>query len=382
MIKPLIKVSLFVMLFFLLCGPVSFAKMSESSNDYLNTTQTAQQVKSLQSKVFAQYVNKKETDTISIKILSGTGDLDIAKAMANRLKYMGYDIAAVDFAPRSNFTQNTIYFNDNAKTQAEELASDLAGTRTNLKALSWESQYDIILVATEIPQQTPKKSDAIADGFKIKVLSGDGNISTAKSVSRQLKQMGHEHVSIDYAPRSDFKMNTIYFAEKAESLAGEISGMFDGAQTQIKPLSWDSNFDLIVVTVSGSQLKNTGVSKEALKKDKQQEMAAEREALRKAKQKQEMLKLNETAAILVSEAHGFYAQADYAAAEKKYHDAAALLEKIVHRCTEYGSMPSDETEKLQETAYDYKNIKFQILSKNVDLRPAKKKSRQDQKNGL
>ena len=101
--------------------------------------------------------------------------------------------------------------------------------------------------------------------------------------------MGHEHVSIDYAPRSDFKMNTIYFAEKAESLAGEISGMFDGAQTQIKPLSWDSNFDLIVVTVSGSQLKNTGVSKEALKKDKQQEMAAEREALRKAKQKQEML---------------------------------------------------------------------------------------------
>ena len=42
-------------------------------------------------------------------------------------------------------------------------------------------------------------------------------------------------------------------------------------------------------------------------------------------------------------------------------------------------MPSDETEKLQETAYDYKNIKFQILSKNVDLRPAKKKPARSKK---
>ena len=153
MIKPLIKVSLFVMLFFLLCGPVSFAKMSESSNDYLNTTQTAQQVKSLQSKVFAQYVNKKETDTISIKILSGTGDLDIAKAMANRLKYMGYDIAAVDFAPRSNFTQNTFILTTTPKPRLKNLPQIWPALEQTLK----RSVGNLNMTLFWLPQKYPNK---------------------------------------------------------------------------------------------------------------------------------------------------------------------------------------------------------------------------------
>ena len=215
MYKPLIKVCLFVVLFFLFCWSLSFSKVSENPNDYVNTTKTAEQVESLQSKVIAQYAKKNEMDTISIKILSGTGDLDIAKGMAKHLKYLEYDIAAIDYAPRSNFTQNTIYFNDNAKTQAEELASDLASTKPILKFLSWSSQFDLILVATEVPKLTPKKPVVIENGLKIKVLSGDGNISTARSLSKQLKQMGHKNVPIDYAPRSDFKTNTIYYSKNA-----------------------------------------------------------------------------------------------------------------------------------------------------------------------
>jgi len=63
------------------------------------------------SQLFASLSDaKEELSDLKIKVLSGTGDLSSAKEMAKELEESGYKIKAVDFAPRSNFINNTIYF--------------------------------------------------------------------------------------------------------------------------------------------------------------------------------------------------------------------------------------------------------------------------------
>jgi hypothetical protein len=83
--------------------------------------------------------------------------------------------------------------------------------------------------------------------LKVKVLSGDGNLDSAKQMAKRLMGMNYEIRMIDYAPRSDFKKDTVYFASKSEKEGKSLKSAL-GANTVLKPLSWSSIFDLIVVT--------------------------------------------------------------------------------------------------------------------------------------
>lgn len=83
--------------------------------------------------------------------------------------------------------------------------------------------------------------------LKIKVLSGNGDLDSAKSVAEKLRGMGYSIQMIDRAPRSDFDNTTIYFAPDLEDEAGHL--MFNmGGTPVLKPLNWPTEFDLIVVT--------------------------------------------------------------------------------------------------------------------------------------
>lgn len=83
--------------------------------------------------------------------------------------------------------------------------------------------------------------------LKIKVLSGDGNLSSAKRMAKRLMGMDYEIRRIDYAPRSNFVRNTVYFAPEFRNEGRRlVSGL--GPKTVLKPLTWPSIFDLIVVT--------------------------------------------------------------------------------------------------------------------------------------
>ncbi len=86
--------------------------------------------------------------------------------------------------------------------------------------------------------------------LKVKVLSGDGNLDSAKQMAKRLIGMNYEIRMIDYAPRSDFKKDTVYFAPKAEKEGKSLRSAL-GANTVLKPLTWSSIFDLIVVTGKG-----------------------------------------------------------------------------------------------------------------------------------
>ena len=370
--KPLYRIRLFVLIFCLLSFTFSFAQVTGNQVEVLNTNQTAIAVASLYSSVYDKNDTQKEgMETIAIKILSGTGDIAIAKQMAKHLNFLGYDITTLDVAPRSNFTNNTIYFADTAKGQAEALAAELENTGPILKPLSWSSQFDVILVAVKIPKKKPVVSSAKAPELKIKILSGDGNISTAKSISNQLKQIGYKNISVDYAPRSNFRANAIYYTQNAKPRADQMADLFEDRPLELRPLTWKSKYDLIVVTVSPERMEEVKISREA--------------QIRQGK-KDAIIGLNDEAAAIISEAHGFFLQKNYEVAGKKFDSAVSRLNTIEDRCKKASGVESKKSDAIllekPSREMDYKDIKIQVLSKNVDLGPAKKTAKKIKKMGL
>ena len=106
--------------------------------------------------------------------------------------------------------------------------------------------------AVKAPKQIARKEPAEMKTpqqktLKIKVLAGDGNIASARSLSKRLGKMGYRVKAIDQAPRSDFDATVVYYGNEhraaAETMAKKLGG---GAVT--RPLTWSSAFDIIVVT--------------------------------------------------------------------------------------------------------------------------------------
>jgi hypothetical protein len=84
--------------------------------------------------------------------------------------------------------------------------------------------------------------------LRIKVLSGDGDLNSAKEAAKKLRNMGYNIKLIDLAPRPNFSRNTVFFAPKFKNEAKSLAPGLGGAVTIFKPLSWSSVFDIIVVT--------------------------------------------------------------------------------------------------------------------------------------
>jgi len=84
--------------------------------------------------------------------------------------------------------------------------------------------------------------------LKVKVLSGNGKLSSAREMSKKLIRMGYKIEDIDLAPRKDFTVNTIYFASNYQKEAQHLAARL-GGKTISKPMTWSSNFHIIVVGV-------------------------------------------------------------------------------------------------------------------------------------
>lgn len=87
---------------------------------------------------------------LKIKVLSGDGDLGSAIEMSKRLREKGCAIEAIQYAPRSNFSKNTVYSKPECQEKAKRLAS-LLGSTTIYKQLTWPSVFDIIVVTGQAP---------------------------------------------------------------------------------------------------------------------------------------------------------------------------------------------------------------------------------------
>ena len=93
---------------------------------------------------------EKALKTLKIKVLSGTGELNSAKRMAKKLRKLGYEIGTLDYAPRNNFSEDTVYFAPKLKGEAESLAASLGAGKV-LKPMTWSSAFDLIIVTGKKP---------------------------------------------------------------------------------------------------------------------------------------------------------------------------------------------------------------------------------------
>ncbi|MEE8299670.1 MAG: hypothetical protein V3R28_00015 [Desulfatiglandales bacterium] len=118
-----------------------------------------------------------------------------------------------------------------ASDENQVLANKLTDLQEESKAISSESD--------ELKRDIGK--------LKIKVLSGDGNLNSAKAMAKRLMKMGYKIGAILYAPRSDFSQDTVYFAPKFQEDAKRLLPSL-GSNAISKPLTWPSIFDLIIVT--------------------------------------------------------------------------------------------------------------------------------------
>ncbi|MFC1770081.1 LytR C-terminal domain-containing protein [Nitrospirota bacterium] len=90
-------------------------------------------------------LEKRESYALTIKVLSGDGNIDSANDMARKLEAKGYVVKNIDFAPSASFSRHTVFYNKELKTTARELISTV-GINAQLKPLSWTTVYDIIVV--------------------------------------------------------------------------------------------------------------------------------------------------------------------------------------------------------------------------------------------
>lgn len=83
--------------------------------------------------------------------------------------------------------------------------------------------------------------------LKIKVLSGNGKMTSAKNMASRLKTIGYNVERTDLAPSTAFPADIIFhsreYAEQAKALADQL-----GPSTVLKPLTWKSVFNMIIVT--------------------------------------------------------------------------------------------------------------------------------------
>ena len=116
--------------------------------------------------------------------------------------------------------------------------------KENERLINEKTELEEKLFAPEVKEPEQQKD---VRKLKIKVLSGDGKIGSAKQMAEKLTEMGYRVSSVALAPRSTFNQTIVYFApavkNEADSLATQL-----GSSTISKPLSWSSEFDLIVVT--------------------------------------------------------------------------------------------------------------------------------------
>ena len=99
----------------------------------------------------------------------------------------------------------------------------------------------------DAPQATTVEKGVEPKVLRVKVLSGNGKMSSARAMSEKLKKLGYKIENTGLAPRSNFDVITIYFAPDYKSEAQRVATQLGGGAIA-KPLTWPSGFHMIVVT--------------------------------------------------------------------------------------------------------------------------------------
>jgi hypothetical protein len=83
--------------------------------------------------------------------------------------------------------------------------------------------------------------------LKVKVLAGDADLPKARRTAKKLEKNGYSVRVVDFTPEPKFKRITLYYATGFRDEAKLMAKVL-GKNTVLRPLTWNSVFDIIVVT--------------------------------------------------------------------------------------------------------------------------------------
>ena len=136
---------------------------------------------------------------------------------------------------------------DMLQKKSEEIARQDAKQATMVNELDrMKAQLAKSKEATIEESPAAKKPTGLKS-IRIKVLSGDGKMASAKKMAKRMTSMGYKVESVGKADHSDYPAHTIYFASKYNKEAKALAKKL-GKETITKPLTWKSVFNIIVVT--------------------------------------------------------------------------------------------------------------------------------------
>jgi len=169
----------------------------------------------------------------------------------------------------SSLQQQIAYTKKVSRKSLEECQETLEGTKTEQEALREEiaklrqANYRMALENKALKEQSRKtvagrtwalKREGQTSSrsnkptpLKIKVLTGDGDLDTARQMTKKLMKLDYDIRHIGYAPRSDFKKNIIFFKPSSKKTGTRLLSEL-GGNTVMRPLTWSSMFDIIIVT--------------------------------------------------------------------------------------------------------------------------------------
>lgn len=151
------------------------------------------------------------------------------------------------------------------KAEVAASESEKNKLKTEIAALTGENKNlkSMLAAKEEKPAEKPvrkeietkaKAAERLNAGFRIKVLTGTGQLSSANTLAKRLNELGYKVAKIDRAPRSNFTTDTVYYTQDAEKKAKEIAARI-GKKTLTKPITWptDLDVDADIIIVTGKQ---------------------------------------------------------------------------------------------------------------------------------
>lgn len=149
---------------------------------------------------------------------------------------------------------------DALKMEVNNLNTTIKGLRNEIAQEASTPSMPAYQAMQTAPASTPPAQTAYAapmmdmqrkpmtkSSLRIKVLSGDGDIKSARNMALKLESAGYVVERIDMAPKSTFTRHTVFHQKSLSNEANSVATVI-GASSNVRPLTWRSIFDLIVVT--------------------------------------------------------------------------------------------------------------------------------------
>lgn len=143
------------------------------------------------------------------------------------------------------------------RASIDQLTKQVANLSKDVEDLKKEVEQSKVATKNEIakadvekkaaPQPATVEKSVEPKALRVKVLSGNGKISSAREMSEKLKKLGYEVENTGLASRSNFDVITVYFAPDYKNEAQHVATQLGGGAVA-KPLTWQSGFHVIVVT--------------------------------------------------------------------------------------------------------------------------------------